>query len=342
MADGPPSYPSVGDIIGAADKVVDAAVKMRGEELRYIPQGKSIWDITDGRLPVDLPGMSGGIAKGPDGEFLGTDADWAALRDQYMWIVDLFAELCDPDPTQFQPLIDGMEQTALSIHDDPKQLAVSPVSQYVEDARGKIDQWEGEAAETFRVNFINKLELAAQNQAFVAGVMMHAMIAERDIFVKVRQDLLDLAKQTVNAIEAADNTDPGGIKTIFGVAAAITSFAAGVAAIPISGGLLMPAGIGAGLQIISGFSSAMGLPASSDNKGSPLSAGSVDGVLSKMTGALGQIQFYIAKNEGDVAASLNGWYNELTGPGRATHFLPPEPSLVHEPDSQLRNDFLPP
>lgn len=177
-----------------------------------------------------------------------------------MWIVDLFAELCDPDPTQFQPLIDGMEQTALAIHDDPKQLAVSPVSQYVEDARGKIEQWEGEAAETFRVNFINKLELAAQNQAFIAGVMMHAMIDEQDIFVKVRQDLPDLAKQTVNAIEAADNTDPGGIKTIFGVA----------------------------------------------------------------------------------AASLNGWYNELTGPGRATHFLPPEPSLVHEPDSQLRNDFLPP
>jgi hypothetical protein len=347
MADGPPHYPSPSEITSAANKVVDAAVKVRGEqELRYVPLGDNPWRGIAGRSAADYPsqaGPYGGFAIGPDQNYLGTDADWATLRDHYAWIPDLFVHRIDPDPALFQPLIDGMEQTALAIHDDRDKVAASPVSQYIDDASGKISNWKGAAADTFQLNFLSKLKIAARNQAFIAGAMMHAMIAERDIFVKVRQDLLNLANQAVNAIEASGNKDPGGIKAVLGVVAAVTSLAAGIASIPISGGLLAPAGIQAGLWVISGFSATMGLAVPSDSTGSPLSAGSVDGVLSNMIDAVSRIDTYIDSHERDVVKSLNSCHSTLTTePGRDTLFLPREPSLVHEPDSQIHHDFQPP
>lgn len=346
MADGPPPYPSPGEITTAANKVVDAAVKVRGEqELRYVPKGDNPWRGIAGKpasVYPDQAGPYGGFGIGPDQNYLGTDADWATLRDQYAWIPNLFTHRTDPDPVLFQPLIDGMEQTALAIHDDQHSLSVSPVSQYVEDARGKIDQWNGEAANTFRVNFINKLETAAQNQAFIAGVMMHAMIAERDIFVKVRQDLLSLANQAVNAIEASNNKHTGGIKAVLGVAAAVTGLIAGVASIPVTGGLLLPAEIQAGLWIISGFSSTMSSTLPKD-KHLPLSAGSVDGVLNHMIDAVTGIDGYIDSHERDVGKSLNSCHDTLTDKKvRATLLVPPQPSLVREPNSQIPDDFVPP
>src|SRR5262249_26209768 len=55
-----------------ADKVVDAAVKMRGEaELRYVPQGDNPWRDIAGRQAKDYEGqagMYGGVALGPGGE----------------------------------------------------------------------------------------------------------------------------------------------------------------------------------------------------------------------------------------------------------------------------------
>jgi hypothetical protein len=347
MAEGPPQYPTPGEIIDAAHRVIDAAVKMRGEvKLRYVPQGHNPWRSIAGKPFDDYPdqaGTYGGFAVGPDGNYVGTDADWAKLRSQYTWIPDPFVRRLDPDPVLFQPLIDGMEQTALTIFDNPDHLASSPVAQYIRDASGKIDNWKGEAAETFQANFMNKLEIAAQNQAFIAGAMMHAMIAERDIFVTVRHDLLNVANQAVSAIEASNNKDPGGIKTALTVVAAVTGLLAGVASIPISGGLLVPASIQATLWIISGFSSTMGLGVpSGDSQGSPLSASSVDGVLSKMVDAIIRIESYIDSHERDVVTSLNSCYSTLTGPERSILLLPPEPTLVQEPDSQIRSDFLPP
>jgi hypothetical protein len=361
MAPEPPHYPSPGEITSAANQVVDAAVKMRGEqELRYVPQGDNPWRNIAGRSEREFPepqaGPYGGFAVGPDGRYLGTDADWAQLRDQYTGIPDLFAHRIDPDPKLFQPLIDGMEQTALSIHDDPKRLETSPVSQYIDDASGKLTKWSGEAAETFRSNFVERLKIAADNQAIIAGVMMNAIIAERDIFVMVRRDLLDLAKNTVHAIEASHDKDPGGIKTVLNVAAAVTGLAAGIASIPTTGGLLLPAGLQAGLWIISGFSAtaSQAVPSGGDNKKLSvqvngktitLGAGSVDGVLSHMIDAISAIDNLIASHERDVVKSLSSCQSALANAGQGGQvnpFTPPPPSLVGDSDSQIHHGFVPP
>jgi hypothetical protein len=349
MAAGPGPYPSPGEITSEAKKVVEAAVKVRGEvELRYVPldwpHRSSIagreWSQYDN--PMSYSGPYGAFAIGPDKRYLGTDADYAKLRSEFSFVTDVFADRIDPDPARFQPLIDGMEQTALTIRDDPDHTASSPVAQYIRDASGEIDKWKGPAANTFRANFMNKLEVAAQNQAYIAGAMMHAMIAERDTYVYARNDLLNTANQSVSAIEASHNKDTGGLKAVLTVAAAVTGLAAGIASIPTTGGLLVPAEIQATLWIISGASATMGLPLKEKDKGNKLSAGSVYGVLNNMMDAIIRLDQYIGSHETDVIKSLDSCYQTLIGPMRDTHIVPPEPAMVHESDTQIRTDFLPP
>lgn len=347
MADGPAAYAKPDQITAAANKVLDAAVKARGEvELRYVPKGPSRDHWAAGQDSMDrgvVAGDYGGYATDSKGIYLGTDADWAALRSQYTWIPDLFTFRIDPDPILFQPLIDGMEQTALTIHDDPNKMTSSPVAQYIEDVRGAVSGWKGTAAETFRANFVNRLEIAAQNQAYIAGAMMHAMIAERDTFVAVRNDLLGTANDAVNAIEGITDKDPGTTKTILTVAAAVTGLLAGVASIPISGGLLVPAEIQAGLWIISGASATMGLPTYKDNTGSQLAAHTVDGVLSNMIDALTRIDNYVTSHETDVIKSLNSCHDKLTDKHeRAILLVPPPPGLAGDTGAQIKSDFMPP
>ena len=348
MAAGPEHYASPEEITNGAHQIVEAATRVRGEvELRYVPLNWPQRSIA-GRLwsqydnPMDFCGDYGAFTVGPDKRYLGTDADWAKLRSEFYTIVQEYTNRIDPDPANFQPLIDGMEQTALTLRDDPNSIATSPVSQYIVDTQNVISGWKGSAAITFNANFMSRLAIAAQNQAFIAGVMMHAMIAERDTYVYARNDLLKMANDTVSAIEASHNKDTGGLKTFLTVAAAVTGLLAGVASIPVTGGLLVPAEIQAALWIISGASATMSLPLHEKDPGSPLSAGTVYGVLNNMFNAFVRLDNYITSHEMDVVKSLNSCYDILTGPQRDTDILPPEPAMVHDSDTQIRADFMPP
>jgi hypothetical protein len=349
MAAGPDHYASPDEIMDAARKIIEAATKVRGEvELRYVPLDYPRRSSVAGRLwseyddPMVYCGDYGAFAVGPDKRYLGTDADYAKLRHEFGYILDVFSNRLDPDPATFQPLIDGMEQTAFKIQDDQYHISSSPVGQYIADAQSVLATWRGPAANAFNANFVNKLGLAAQNQAFIAGVMMHAMIAERDTYVYTRNDLLTTANQAVHAIELSHQKSTGGLKTFLTVAAAVTALVAGVASIPVTGGLLLPAEIQAALWIISGASATMALPLKDKDPGTPLSSGSVYGVLDNMLNAFINLDKYIASHESDVIKSLNSCYDVLIGPMRDTHILPPEPSLVGDSDAQIRTDFMPP
>ncbi|MEV6843655.1 hypothetical protein [Actinoplanes sp. NPDC051411] len=346
MAAGPGAYKSPEEIAAAAKNVVEAAVKMRGErELRFVPEGPGPDRWAAGANSADrsiVAGKYGGYAVDANGYYLGTDADWAKVRAAYAWIPGLFSGRVDPDPIRFQPLIDGMEQTALTIHDDDHSVGTSPVAQYVDDVSHLTADWKGPAADLFQANFIGRLKTAAKNQAYIAGVMMHAMIAERDIFVAVRNDLVSTAGDTVKAIEAIDEKSSGGLKTFLTVAAAVTALVAGIASIPTTGGLLLPAAIQADLWIISGASATLGLATFPDHNGLKLAAPTVDGVLSNMIDSLTRIDGYITTHESDVKRCLDRCTSVLTGPERDLLLLPPQPGMVSDTDAELRTDFMPP
>ena len=350
-----PHYPKTDQIRGGVKKVIDAAVKARGElELRYVPLDEDR-DIAgkDSRIHQDRCNPKSGIhyAFDQNYKYRGTDADWAALRSAYAWIADPFEHRMNPDPVEFQPMIDDMASTALAVWDDPGQMASSPVSQYVEDAKPYLASWHSNAARTFNTNFTNKLELAAPNQAYIAGQMHHAMIAERDIYVKVRRDLLSLTTNIVHAIEALSAKDAGTFKQTVTTIGAVTGLLTGVitTGIPVVGTVVVAEELVATLACISGFSAMVDkLPEpEKDKHPSPLNAHTVDGVLQNMLDVFHRIDSTVERHEQSVAKSFNSCADLCrsaltTRSAESMNLLPPKPSLDSYSPAQIRENFTPP
>ncbi len=342
-----PHYPSVDKIEKEAKKAFDAAVKTRGEyELHYIPL-----DIPEdrrfagrsNRVHQDLNNPRTGMnyAVDSNGNYRGTEADWAALRSEYAWIRDPFERRVDSDPAEFQPIIDSLERAALALHDDGKHLSSSPIAQYVSDASGALSSWTSGGAQAFKRNYLNRIKSAAKNQAFIVGALYNAIVAERDVFVKVRQDLFNLAKNTTTAIEASTNDkDSGDVAEALGVVAAATGLITTIAGLPVAGLVLMPEE-GMLLKVITGFTTVGSkIPApKKDHAPTSLGAYTVDGVLSNMTDVFGRIDKWIDTHETNVAESLDSCRDTMTGKSRNQILLPP-PGMVNDSDAKLLSDFV--
>jgi hypothetical protein len=330
-------YPSPGDIQAVAKQVKDTAVRVRGEtELHYIPIDPhnpltSVYRRYAGTKPAQgVTQFPYGV--GPDGTYLGTDAQWSALDAEYSWIPDEFNRRIDPEPSNFDPLIAEMHSTALTLYNSSSGAeTVGAVNREVEKV---LAGWVGYANEVFTNNFVNRIPDVAKNQAYFAGMLEQAMVANKDIFVTTRKDLLSTGQQAVTALDSTTQCLGANVPLILTVAAAVATVAVGVASIPLTGGaVLAPAGVAA-FTIIAGISSGLSQAHFPAPQKLDLGADSVDGVLSKMIDAIVNIDRHIDTNERTIVGGLQTNYTALTdssgGGGDQTSsrdaFLAPRPN----------------
>jgi hypothetical protein len=347
MAEG---IPTPGEIESAARKVQETAVRVRGElELRYIPErpdhhARGI----AGRSASDYPMHPYGVDE--NGNYLGTAEQWAALRAQYDWVPGVFVDRIGPEPTGFDPLIDAMRSTALALYNGESHE--EPVGNPIRQAQSHLGNWSGYAAETFNANFINRIPEVSKHQAFLAGTLQHAMIANKDIFANARRDLKGTAEAAITALEATTKCRGGKAPVYLSVAAAVATMLAGVASAPLTGGAtLAPAGVAA-FTIIAGATSGLSVAASFDQPvRQDLGADTVDLVLSKTVDAVIAISTEVDKQEKKIVAALHTNLDLLTdtsggGVGKRSprdEFLAPRPALIEESRSRtVIGDFTPP
>lgn len=324
-------------IMERAGEVWEAAVRIRGEvELRYIPLNHP-----DRHLAGQIPKSNSGYPRKPwsvgeHGRYLGTADDWARLKEQYAWIPREFDSYCtNVDPSEFDKFIADAQRAAFTLYCsgeprslDSSALAAAPIQQCMEMADGVLVHWSGEAARTFRKNFVLAIPKVAKNQAFVGKILMHAMIANKDVFVQAQDDLLDVAGKTLTALEASTGSGGGSnAAVVLTVVGAIATVGAGLATLPWGG-----AGAVAVFTIVAGVSSGMAGVGATFPSGpeAEMSADTVDGVLSNMHFAVREIQRHVTEHETTISSALGESYRRLTGirGGDRTLFVTPRPALI--------------
>jgi hypothetical protein len=335
-------YVSRDQIVTAAQRLRDAAVKVKGEmELRYIPRdpdhparsivGKSASDYTGHAYAID-----------ENGNYMGTDAHWAALDSQYSWIPDFYDRSVGPEPSGMEQLINTMKSVSSKLHFAPTAAPGSAPSRPVEPIGGllrpteaALDEWIGAAAVAFRNNFMLKIPEAAQAQAYLAAALAHAVQGNRDMFLAQRVDLLDNATKATTAVEQSNYCNPDSVKAVMSIVGAVATVAAGIAAIPVTGGTsLAPAGVAA-FTIIAGVSSGIAASDLGHKEETSLNADTVDGVLSKAVDAVVAISTKVADKEQQMVTALEQMHNVVIGADTGKLYLVPRPGTLAMSDAEI-------
>jgi hypothetical protein len=314
-------YPSVDEIRGLAEELVEIATRIRGrKELRFAPEGGHEAGATP---PGDLSGGEK-YAVGPDGRYRGTAEDWSMVRAGYQWIPEMFVANVGPEPSGFNSLIDDMDSARKALYDSDS--GVDPIGSEIANVQQHLSDWTGTAAETFRYRFLNRIPDAARNQAHIALMLREAMVADQDIYVEVRRNLKDLALTGRTALESI--TKCGGTDEVIMV----------LSVIAVVGSIATLAGAPAVWTVVVGLASAGALTAQAtrdDPIETDLAADTVDGVLRNVIDAITQLQHDLYWSERKITDALNDNLHQMTD---GTHrygetstrdaFLPPRPALV--------------
>ncbi|MGN9910983.1 hypothetical protein ACTMTJ_25835 [Phytohabitans sp. LJ34] len=338
-------YVSRDQIVAQAEKLRDAAIKVKGEmELRYIPRdpdhpARSIV----GKSASDYQGHAYAIDE--NGNYMGTDAHWAELDSQYSWIPDFYGHSIGPEPSGMEQLINTMKSVSSKLYFAPTaspgaapSAPTDPIGGLLRPTEAALDEWIGAAAVAFRNNFMLKIPDAAQAQAYLAAALAHAVQGNRDMFLAQRVDLLDNATKATTAVEQSNYCNPDTVKNVFTVIGAVATVAAGVAAIPVTGGAsLAPAGV-ATFTIIAGVSSGIGSQDLGKKEDTPLNADTVDGVLSKAVDAVIRISTEISGKEQQMVTALNEMFSVISSGESAKVYLVPRPGVLAMSDSDIKRE----
>jgi hypothetical protein len=331
-------YPSVEEIRKAAEEVAETAAKVRGRlELRFATEG----DAEAGQKPKEFLGRAEDkYATGSDGKYLGTHDDWAQLRGVYSWIPDLFVSYVGPEPAGFDGPVETMERAWKALYD--RESGVDPVGTHIRMVESHLSGWSGFTAETFRTKYLHRIPDAVKSQAQLAFVLQHAALADQDVWIEARRNLVDLAAKTKVSLESLGSC--GGadsvvmILTVVGIVASVVVLwpAAAVACTLVAS----TASAGA---LIAGTSASEAVEAE-------VAGDSVDAILQSMVNATDEIRKQIHEAERKI---IDGLQHNLGLVSDATHehgvpstrdgFLPPRPTLVSDSlvPSAIRADFRP-
>lgn len=321
-AGGPSNYGG-----GHAKEIKDLAVKIRGEyELHYIPldsevswmAGKTYIDVIGGTDEQKEQFSNNGPYAMTDEEprtnrtYLGTAEQWAAIEKEFEWVEGWWTDQLGPEPDVFEDAIRNYANGAKALYDE--STGVEAAGPSWADADRAIDLWISDAADVFRSNMWHRMPNIIRRQASVAGVLAHAMAAERDAWVQQRRTLEKIANKTKAALNAVKVEAPDNANGELTVLAGVATIAAGLLAIPTGGASLAALGV-AGATIGAGvFTVAAGEAAISEGERQKVDLGddTVSGVLLNMASAGGYAMQRLRDDEDLIITGLQAVEDRMT------------------------------
>lgn len=327
----------------AAGRLHDAVVKTKGEyELRYVPRDPShpARSIA-GESAATYPGREFGVDD--NGSYLGTEEQWTSLDAAYSWIPDFYDHSIGPEPSGMDDLIETMRSVSSKLYHAPTATpsampssVIDPIGSILKPTESALEEWIGVAATAFRNNFMAKVPGAAHAQAYLAAALAHAAQGNRDLYLAQRVDLLDNVTKAVTAVEQTAFCNPESVKAVLTVVGAVTGVAAGVAAIPVTGGASAFPLAAAAFTVIAGVSSGFAAQDLGRKEDTPLNANTVDGVLGKAVDGVITVANRVAEKEQQMVAALEEMYNVVTS--NANVYLVPRPGVFAMSDAELRRE----
>jgi hypothetical protein len=275
----------------------------------------------------------------------------AIQESGYSWVPEYFESHVGPEPSGLDGPIEVMREAESKLYN--RDSGVLPIQGFLDDLDDYLGSahWDGDAANKFRTNFLRPIEAVTKNQSLVAFTLKHALVADKELYVRVRQNLKDTASKTIVALEAiAAFCTPGEIVVVLSVASAVATAAAVVATL----GTAAPAAI-AGWALVAGATSGTAgvVGTLGDPAGAPrdLAAETVDGVLQNMIDVITEIQGEVYRQERDIITTLQNDLDLMVGQivtlpnadqrSTSEDFLTPRPDYLIEPAERATNDDLP-
>ncbi|MHA6802150.1 hypothetical protein [Salinifilum ghardaiensis] len=190
--------------------------------------------------------------------------------------------------------------------------------QAIETAGDDLNGWSGAAAHAFKANFLDPFPAVATNQFLVLGIMKGAVEADQELWRRTETDILDIANQTLRAL---DNVGSCG-KSDFEFTLSVASAVAAIGAIPFTGGASAAfAAVGA--------ASAVGGAAQKGYEAVKGSGGSAEQVVNSMKSAIDKLTEHIREKQGEITKALNGYAGEVGQQNRPNSpFVSPRPELA--------------
>jgi hypothetical protein len=333
-------YPTGVEIMGLARRIRDEAVERRArEELRWADRGA----IPDSHF--DSPDFNHNIVPG------GTTSDYLRLEEGYEWIVHAFQNAIGPEPSGLDSAIVGMDAARQKLRGDTNRpmvfsTAAGPdgtVRLEMDDSRDtrpgelkdamqrKLASWRGSAADAFVENFAIPLPGVIANQVLMVSALRSALSTNRTVYAMARNDLKDLAKATIDALNFKTGSDGPSFTMTLSVVAGVASVAAACVTGPGAIIFFTAAASAAGVtKDIVGGREGDGEP---PPQGREYHVGghTVDMILANTYDLIQETQKHITISEDTIIRGLQENFATLTAAATNPHFVPHERSVAGIP-----------
>ncbi len=213
-----------------------------------------------------------------------------------------------PDPASYDAVIDDLYSAMGNLSHgahmtDPitgRTIKANRDMQAIETAGTSLNDWTGAAASAFRANFLDPFPAVATNQFLVLGVMKGAAEADRAVWYEARENIVDIASRTAEALDNLGSCGKNDVEFALSVAAAVVS----VAGIPFTAGAsAVVAGVGAAVNATG--AATKGVEAVKGGGGTAAQ------VLESMKKAIDELTGQIRDTQGQIAETLNGYAGEV-------------------------------
>lgn len=186
-----------------------------------------------------------------------TDAQKQAVRQEYADIPSLFEPYAKlPDPQDYQSGITTLDQIIMKNicaggTRQPDALTVGysanfAISALNDSAKTRLSNWNGDAAQKFKANFLGHFTERAENLFVLAGVLKGGLQAEQSMWTQARTNIADIAKGTLDALDNLHTCSQGDWTVGLTVAASILAI---LAALESDGASLSLTAVGAAAQV---------------------------------------------------------------------------------------------
>jgi hypothetical protein len=168
-----------------------------------------------------------------------------------------------------------------------------------------LARWTGPTAVQFRTTFLQPFPALVRNHFIIAAVLRAALAAQRELWLRARDDVDQIAEKTLNALDAIADCTRNEWTITFTVVASV----AALALVPLSGGAaLAVSAVGAGAQVAA--AAGPGEPARTAFSGDdPVE------VVERMRDAITLLHKHIREQEERTAAALRST-RQLVGGNR--------------------------
>lgn len=137
-----------------------------------------------------------------------------ALSGEFDFIVDMFREISYRDPASLGAMLVDLESTRLTL--------ASPGTELVDTVKGKISDWNGDAAQNFELNYLNDLPKVNTNQLDYVDMLKNSLNGVKVMLEKSREDTMAMGTKTIAALDALEQPSPLSlVLTVVGAVASL-------------------------------------------------------------------------------------------------------------------------